>query len=54
VEIGRVDWTRSFVRALDEGGQVFEGKAEYPSLEAALDDLNHGIAEWMKRTAEPT
>jgi hypothetical protein len=40
-------WTGVFVRVLDEGGQVWEGKKKYPSLEAALADLDTGIADWM-------
>jgi hypothetical protein len=44
VEIGRDDYSRSFVRALDIGGMVWEGAEAYDSLEAALQDLDDGIA----------
>jgi hypothetical protein len=37
----------SFVRALDEGGMVWEGAAEYPSLNDALAALNAGIAAFL-------
>lgn len=48
VEIGYTDgYTRAFVRALDEGGMVYEGKSKYPSLDAALQDLDAGIATWI-------
>ena len=47
VEIGRTDYTRSFVRALDEGGMIWEGAPHYPSLEAALRALDAGIAAWL-------
>jgi len=33
----------SFVRAYDFGGTVYEGKESYPSLDAALQDLEAGI-----------
>jgi hypothetical protein len=48
VEIGRDDYSRSFVRALDIGGMVWEGAESYDSLEAALQDLDDGIAAWRK------
>ncbi len=48
VEIGRDDYSRSFVRALDVGGMVWEGAEEYASLEEALQDLDAGIAAWLE------
>jgi hypothetical protein len=48
VEIGYTDYTQSFVRALDEGGMVWEGAPSYPSLDAALAALDAGIAAWLK------
>ncbi len=46
VEIGQDEFSSSFVRALDTGGMVFEGKTKYSSLDAALQDLNDGIKRW--------
>lgn len=46
IEIGRNDYSRSFVRALDDGGLVWEGKADYSSLHEALQALDAGIAAW--------
>ncbi len=40
----------SFIRALDAGGLVWEGKDEYQTLDAAFQDLEQGIAEWMEQT----
>src|SRR5262249_23684881 len=48
VEIGSTDWSRSFLRAMDLGGLVWEGKEHYPSLEEALRALDAGIAEWLR------
>jgi hypothetical protein len=48
VEIGRTDYTPSFVRALDGGGMIWEGAPRYPSLEAALRALDDGIAKWIE------
>jgi hypothetical protein len=39
IEIGQDDDSQSFVRALDMGGMVWEGKPKYKSVDAALDDL---------------
>ena len=49
IEIGQTKGTRSFVRALDEGGMVFEGKGKYKTLEEALPALDRGIAQWTKQ-----
>ncbi len=38
IEIGEDDDPQSFVRALDMGGMVWEGKSKYKSVDAALDD----------------
>jgi hypothetical protein len=48
IEIGRDDYSRSFVRALDIGGMVFEGKSQYVSLDEALRALDAGIAAWLE------
>ncbi|MBR8838608.1 MAG: hypothetical protein DSM106950_32565 [Stigonema ocellatum SAG 48.90 = DSM 106950] len=43
IEIGESEYINSFVRAYDLGGTVYQGKASYPSMEAALKDLDLGI-----------
>jgi hypothetical protein len=43
VEIGRNDYSQSFVRALDDGGLVWEGEADYSSFHEALQALDAGI-----------
>jgi hypothetical protein len=48
VEIGYVEYTKSFVRALDEGGMVRESANKYASIEQALEALDKGIAEWVE------
>jgi hypothetical protein len=48
IEIGQDDMSQSFVRALDEGGMVWEGQAHYSTLDAALQDLEAGLAAWMQ------
>jgi hypothetical protein len=48
-EIGRVEiglgnyMISAFVIAYDEGGTIYEGQNSYPSLDAALQDLDAGI-----------
>ncbi len=46
VELGYDDNTDSFVRALDEGGMVWQGVAEYETIDAALEALDAGLADW--------
>ena len=38
IEMGHDDMSRSFVRALDEGGLVWEGQEDYASLDDAVRD----------------
>jgi len=43
IEIGQDDYSQSFIRALDEGGMVWEGKSNYKSLDDALNDLEAAL-----------
>lgn len=47
VEIGRDDYSKSFVRVLDIGGMIWEGDTQYPTVHAALQALDAAIAEWL-------
>jgi hypothetical protein len=38
IDIGHDDMSQSFVRALDEGGLVWEGQEDYATLDDALRD----------------
>ncbi len=44
IEIGHDDYSRSFVRALNIGGMIWEGAEEYESLDDAFRALDEGIA----------
>ncbi len=37
------DDSQSFLRVLDMGGMVWEGKSKYKSVDAALDDLEAAL-----------
>jgi hypothetical protein len=47
IEIGQDRRDGAFARALDEGGQVWEGKRRYRTLEEVLTALDRGIADWL-------
>jgi len=47
VEIGQDEYSRSFVRALDEGGMTWEGATSYPTLDAALHALDAALRDQM-------
>lgn len=47
VEVGRDDFSRSFVRVLDIGGLIWEGRADYPTVHAALLAADAAIADWL-------
>ena len=49
IEIGQDDWSRSFVRALDMGGMVWEGDSSYRSVDDALHAVEAGLAAWMRQ-----
>ena len=48
IEIGPAHMNGSFVRALDEGGLVWQGDTTYATLDEALRDLEEGLAGWMR------
>ena len=48
IEIGHDDMSQSFVRALDEGGLVWEGQEDYATFDDALWDLEAGLVAWMR------
>ncbi|HWE36250.1 MAG TPA: hypothetical protein VG406_06730 [Isosphaeraceae bacterium] len=48
VEFGIDGLDRPFVRALDEGGVVWEGACEYRNLDEALGDMEGGLARFME------
>ncbi len=48
IEIGYDDYNRSFIRALDGGGMVWEGRMVYATLDNALQELDDALAAWMK------
>lgn len=49
IEIGQDEYRRSFVRALDGGGMVWERQeqSEYATMDDMLQALEAGLAEWM-------
>jgi hypothetical protein len=47
IEIGQNDMISAFVRAYDLGGTVYKGEDSYPSIEAALQDLEVGIKAYL-------
>ncbi|MFZ1642553.1 MAG: hypothetical protein WAV07_14210 [Candidatus Contendobacter sp.] len=48
LEIGQDEYSRSMVRALNEGGMVWEGKTKYKTLDALFHDLELGLSKWLE------
>ncbi|EKV03394.1 transcriptional regulator [Leptolyngbya sp. Heron Island J] len=47
LEIGSISYyDDSFIRAIDEGGTVWESPAQFETLDEALAAADRGIAEW--------
>ena len=53
IELGSDEYSRSFIRVLDVGGIIWEGKTEYRTIDEAFADADAGIAEWLGEVAEP-
>ena len=45
IEIGEVLYSDSFIRAIDEGGVVWEGEPEYETIDQCLQDLERGLED---------
>lgn len=48
LEIGYSHETRSFIRALDAGGMIWNGRRSYQSLDAALAHAEAEVAQILK------
>ena len=48
IEIGQDENTNAFIRALNEGGNVWIGADNYESLDEAFRDLELALAEWLR------
>ncbi len=48
MEAGKDYNVRSLIRALDEGGIIWEGETEYPTMDAAFEALDFGIAAFLQ------
>lgn len=48
IEIGQDEKTSAFIRALNEGGDVWIGADNYESLDEAFYDLELALAEWLR------
>jgi hypothetical protein len=48
IEVGNDGYSRSFLRVLDEGGQIWESNDEYSSLDEALAAMDTAIAQWCQ------
>jgi hypothetical protein len=51
IELGSDEFSSSFIRVLDLGGMVWEGKTSYSTIDAAFADAEAGIAEWLDEDA---
>jgi hypothetical protein len=51
IEVGHDDDRplTSFIRAIDPGGMVWEGRDAYETLDEAFQDVEEGLATWMRK-----
>ena len=48
IELGTNDYSASFIRVLDEGGLIWEGRQRYASLEEALAEAERALVKWLQ------
>ena len=48
IELGRDEYSRSFIRILDIGGMIWEGKEKYETVDEALAEAEAAIAAWLE------
>lgn len=49
IEIGQTSYELpAFVKALDEGGMIWEGELKYDTMDEAFQALENGIAAFLK------
>ena len=48
VVIGRDEYSRSLVRAVNGGGLVWEGETHYATMDDALQALEAGVTTWWE------
>jgi len=48
IEIGQDEYSSSLVRALDEGGLIWESSDDHTTVDEALQALEEGLAVWMR------
>lgn len=47
IEFGYDDFSSSFIRVLDIGGMIWEGKENYETVDEALAEADKAIAKWF-------
>lgn len=48
IELGVDDYNRSFIRVLDIGGLVWEGRGSYPTIHEAMQAADAATIAWFE------
>lgn len=48
IELGQDSYSHSFVRALDEGGVIWEGRHSYMTMDEVFHELDEALARWIE------
>jgi hypothetical protein len=49
IEVGADEYSDSLVRALDEGGLVWESRLDHKTVDEALEALERELGEWFEQ-----
>ncbi len=52
IEMGQTDYSNSLIRALDEGGMIWESREDYETIDEAMKALETALADWVKQHKE--
>ena len=47
IELGRGEFSHSYVRVVDIGGLIWESERRYPTVDDALADAEKALAAWV-------
>ena len=48
IEIGQDHYSNSLIRALDEGGMIWESSEDYGTIDEAMQALEEALADWIR------
>ena len=48
IEVGLIEGFEARIQVLDEGGLIWSGASSYPTLDAAFQEAEQAVAQWLE------